>query len=319
LKKAMFIGDLHLRSVNPQMRIDSYIEELQDLIIQAFNLAELEKCGAVILLGDIFHNHEPDAKLRNDTIDLFRRNPLTGQKWQFNLYGIIGNHDLKYHNPEILDQTCLGTLRRTSLRIVESIPEYSVFCGHYCRGIEQMDFSGRTEKIHALHAYIMPEQISMLEEGLFVPVEAYRVNPECRLVITGHLHDGYGIIEREDGVLFCNPGALSREKASKSDLERPIQVAIAEISDDVSVEFRTLNYRPSEEIFDLDAIALNKGKKVEKKELADKLTEMREDYADISMEDPLMVFTKFAKDNEMSNEARDRVLSLLEEVIAKRK
>jgi exonuclease SbcD len=57
------------------------------------------------------------------------------------------------------------------------------------------------------------------------------VKTSANMVLTGHDHTGYGIFRRSDGVIFCNPGSLTRLSASESEMRRPIQVALITVED----------------------------------------------------------------------------------------
>lgn len=313
--RVMFIGDLHLRFSNPEMRIDSYADEMKDLLVQSFRMAEDEGCEAVVFLGDIFHEHEVHSQIRNQTIDLLRTNPENGKPWKFSLHAIMGNHDLKYHNPEMLDQTALGTLSRVGLNIADSIPEHDIFCGHYQRKIEHVDFSHRKERIYALHAYVLPQHLASLGHGEYACIDDYPVHENCELVITGHYHDGYGIIERDDGVTFVNPGALSRAEATKSNMERSIQVAIVHLTKKLKVRLEKLDHKSADQMFDLDRIANRSEKIGAKKELAGKLMEMRREHRNISSENSIDVFRAFADEMHISPEAREKAVEQLQGVM----
>lgn len=48
--------------------------------------------------------------------------------------------------------------------------------------------------------------------------------------MTGHDHTGYGVYQRSDGVVFVNPGSLTRLSASTAEIERIVQVALIDVS-----------------------------------------------------------------------------------------
>jgi exonuclease SbcD len=62
------------------------------------------------------------------------------------------------------------------------------------------------------------------------------VKTTARVTICGHEHLGFGIIKRDDGKWFINPGALCRESASEAEMQRQVQVAILEIKKNASSE-----------------------------------------------------------------------------------
>lgn len=312
MAKVLFIGDTHLRFINPARRIDNYFEEIKSLILQSFNIAKDRNCEAVVFLGDLFDKHDPHMQVINDIIDLFKIDNSTGSSWPFRIYAVIGNHDLKYHNTEMLDQTGLGVLSRTCIRIVNFIKKYSIFCGHYTRKIEFADFSNIEAKILALHAYILPQYLADFDRNSFMSINEFKVNPMTKIVITGHYHDGYGIIKRGDGVVFVNSGALTRCSATESNITRDIKVTLID-TESLEIEEIVLDFIPGEQIFDLIRIEEDQQKIVEKKELAMKLDQMRQEYREISKEDPIDAFKEFAKGIEISDDALELVILTLEE------
>lgn len=312
MAKVLFIGDTHLRYTNPMRRIDNYFEEIKSLILQSLNIAKDRGCESVIFLGDIFDKHDPHMQVINDIIDILKIDNSVGASWPFKIYAVIGNHDLKYHNAEMLDQTAIGTLSRTCVRVVNFIKKHSIYCGHYRRKIEFEDFTQIEAKILALHAYILPKYLADLDRNSFVSINEFKVNPMTKIVITGHYHDGYGIIKRGDGVVFVNSGSLTRCTATKSNIERDIKVTLID-TDTLEIEEIVLDYIPGEQIFDLIKIEEDQQKIVEKKELAMKLDQMRREYRETCREDPINAFKEFAKNIDISNEALELVIMTLEE------
>jgi exonuclease SbcD len=82
------------------------------------------------------------------------------------------------------------------------------------------------------------------------------VNTAARVTIVGHEHLGFGIIKRDDGKYFINPGALCRETAHVAEMERTVQVCILEITkDDVKAELVPITCaRPAEEVLSREHI-----------------------------------------------------------------
>lgn len=320
-KRILFIGDLHYHGENPPMRIDNCREEMQDLILQSLHMAEDKKCEAAVFLGDLFNHYEPGGSIRNEMIDLLSLNPDTGLPWYTKRYAVVGNHDLPGNNIQGLYRSAMGTLSRVGVQVQESIDDLSIFCGHYSYDIHQKDFSGRHEQIYALHAYILPDDLTLFQEDYYVPISRFKVGPACRLVITGHYHDGYGIVKRDDGVIFCCPGALSRREASKSNMTRDIQVALVTISDtDIDVSLEPLVFSPGDKIFDMQKVARHKAEShVDRSELARKLDEMRKLNVSEITANPRKDFEDFAATMGLSRKGVSKVLEVLEEVKSEKK
>lgn len=319
-KRILFVGDIHYRGENPRMRLDDYRQEMKDLIAQCFRLADHRGCDAIVFLGDLFDVSEPTGGVRNEFIDIMSKDPESDSLWNTPKYAIVGNHDLPGNNIKGLYRSALGTLEKIGVRIEETIPELSIFCGHYSHDIHQKNFEDREEEIIALHAYVLPNDLAIMGEDYYVSINNFKVSPNCKVVITGHYHDGYGIIERDDGVLFVCPGSLCRLKASKSDLERDIQVAFVEIDNKVTVSLEKLDYVDAHDIFDMSAIEkYRESRMIDKSELSNKLKEMRQLNSIVASDDPKKDFTDFASTVGLSSDALSSVMNILDEISIERK
>jgi exonuclease SbcD len=315
----MFIGDLHWRGDNPPFRLAnySYRDDIKNCTLESLYLAEKEQCECVVLLGDIFDTNEPSGSIRNEVIDIFNYKQ-NGEKWPFEIYAIIGNHDIVGHSKDTLYRTALGTLSKTSVKIVDQIDEYSIYCGHYNHKIEHQDHSSSNCRIYALHANILPQQLFDADCAL---ISEFVVGKECQLVVSGHYHPGYEMIRRQDGVLFCNPGSISRDSATISNIERDIQVVIATINEkDINVKYHKLrNIKPGNEIFDLDAIFENKELKKDRKFLSIKLDEIRNTYRTQGAINPMDEFISFCNKNKVGDDVIQLVLNEYDSVVLEQK
>lgn len=317
--RLMFIGDLHFRCQNPELRIDDYKQDIMNCTLESFQIAEKMNCDKVILLGDIFDSAEPVGIIRNEVIDMFQ-GKSDGTDWPFEIYAVIGNHDIIGHNLTTLKRTALGTLSRCGVKIVDEIREdgVGIFFGHFQDGIEQKDFSANDHDIYAMHSNILPETFVGDE---YVLIKDFKAHEKTRLVISGHYHPGYPTKVREDGVVFANPGAIARKAAIKSNIERELQVAVVDITPETCkmkmVKLKTA--KPGSEIFNIEEAMEHSQKRKDKKDLVNKLDEIRKNNPIELSESPLTDFKKYAKKNNISDEAISIVVSLIGEAELKNK
>jgi exonuclease SbcD len=83
------------------------------------------------------------------------------------------------------------------------------------------------------------------------------VRSDADLILTGHDHLGYGVVTRNDGKVFCNPGSITRISASISEIERPIQIAKITFNDNKKFEIELLRLesaKPGPEVLDRSVI-----------------------------------------------------------------
>lgn len=84
------LGDLHIRSSNPESRIDDYKEAMFEKLKFVLEAAESYK-ATVLLPGDVFDNPVQSNKILTETISLL-------QEFDLNIHVIFGQHDLWYRN-----------------------------------------------------------------------------------------------------------------------------------------------------------------------------------------------------------------------------
>jgi len=95
-------------------------------------------------------------------------------------------------------------------------------------------------------------------------VKDFEINPNNKLVISGHYHSGYDIIEREPGVFFANPGSLGR--VSADDINHIVKVAMVELTQNeiTNIEYIPLQKaQPIDLIFDIETINARKQHKID--------------------------------------------------------
>ena len=281
MEEAKFIvtGDLHDRTENPRSRKDNYHVSLMVKLDEACALAHEHNASAVIIPGDIFDS----ANVGVSTIaelawDIQRLKKAYGVP----IWAISGNHDLPAGNKAALSRTPFGLLSK--LGILQDIEKRSnMFQGVNISGcgfnfetdteegfyqFNAPDYGYQTEKgivldegairIHVVHSMLMATSPTFPMRHTLIN----QVETNADIIISGHYHEGFGIIHRKDGKLFINPGALCRLSASKAEMERTVQVALLTIRSKADFDAKLIplqSAKPAEEVLDREAL-------VEKKE-----------------------------------------------------
>ena len=278
--KLLYTGDWHLRGTNPRNRLDDYKEAVKAKLRDVFDLARKWEVKAILAPGDIWDRPEVSIGVLLEYVEVLKESPVE-------IITTIGNHDIYGYNVE--------TYYRSSLKLLEMlVPQFTVIADPLQRRqfvddlgnsvilsatpySAKMDINGfgydpggHTEhrpeygprkaqdgayRIHIAHGMLLDHRPPFDRYTLIQ--DAYTT---ADLVLTGHDHLGYGMYKRQDGVVFCNPGALTRLAASISEMERTVQVAL------ISVDGReaTINLvplktaKPGAEILDRSKIEAEK-------------------------------------------------------------
>jgi exonuclease SbcD len=239
--KALIIGDVHYRAGNPRSRLDDYQEAITAKLLECFELAQEHKVDVILQPGDLFDS----PGLAWDTV---KQLALVLKKAPCPFLTIPGTHDTWAHNLSTLYRTPFSFL--SALEIIHDVTEERgqgavtindvIITGHgynhetdTATGTHQFmpgTWSEKSFSIHLVHAMLLDH----------VPVEGMKhtlisqVDTTADVIVAGHIHYGLGnsyVYQRDDDVLFINPGALCRKEASLIDMERTVQVALLTVKD----------------------------------------------------------------------------------------
>jgi exonuclease SbcD len=263
--KLLFTGDWHIRGNNPRNRIDDYKAAVFKKLREVFHIAEDGQVLGIIMPGDVFDGIEVSIRLLLEVARLLNESPVT-------IYATLGNHDMEGYNTESWNRSSLKLLTLICPKLVvcwaleapqffdapEAMKDVAVTFTPYSG---RMDVDGygyspavvcpKSIRIHVAHGMLLDHD---------PPFDRYTniktVKTEAHIVLTGHDHVGYGIFRRADGVIFCNPGSLTRKEASISEMNRTVQLALVTVwGDQYDVKLIPLNSaRPSEEVLDRTSI-----------------------------------------------------------------
>lgn len=226
----VFIGDPHFAGSTIGVRIGNYTEAIAEKLTEALEIARDYPADYVCILGDTFSHPDPKGDVRNAALQVLARGN-NGEMWPFPILCLVGNHDITGHTIDTLEATAIETFSKAGIvDLSESVPQFDLFQIHYQHGIEKETFKSDAA-IWAAHSNIVPDFVM----GEHITIDDFRVGPRTKLVISGHWHNGYPVVRRDDGVLFANPGSLGRPRVD--DAKHEIQVAVVEY-DDKSIDVR---------------------------------------------------------------------------------
>lgn len=256
------ITDSQYRGNNPRGRIDDFPAAMREKFREVFQIADdiLEQnnhqCEVVIVhSGDMFDAPDISDSVAGEFAELLLESPAY-------IFVVPGNHDEFVHNLETIHRTKLGLLGR--VRVLHVLDRNPILRNCAAFGVQitgqgyhpDIDTAGEdymapeppttnipTWVVHAVHGSLTPEPIY----GPHTLIKNCKTN--AHVVLTGHLHNGYGLAGISDGVtvisnctysqmpfgtstLFSNPGALARVDATPEDMLRPVQVTVLEFTED---------------------------------------------------------------------------------------
>ncbi len=249
MAKFIITGDWHFRGTNPRARKDNFQEALTRKIYEVFNLAEAVGAKAIIVPGDLTDSPGMALGTIIELAAILQQSPCP-------VLAIHGNHDVWGANPGTKFRTPFGLLNK--LHLIQDLGREAPFedmdNDEFCITGHGFDFETDTPAgavqydppqigyqapqfipwngafIHVVHSMLMDHSPGFDMKHTLI----HEVKTTAKVIISGHEHLGFGIVEREDGVLFINPGALCRLSAAAAEIERPIQVALLTVENDTA-------------------------------------------------------------------------------------
>lgn len=261
------LSDIHLTRRAPVNCTESYLEDLFDLLRQAFAVFARRKVAAALVAGDLFHHKAPtrtDHEIVGTLAEMF-------QSLDYPVWIVPGNHDMQNDRIESVGKTQpLGVLYKDRSAYcldgwmggehpVFGVPwqqhwseERIAECLRPWR--EYTPFEATSESyLIVTHAPIYPPSCEPRYEGAELTpadwwAEAAGGSPGAHSVFYGHIHERHGTWER-GGVTFCNNGALSRGSIGEDNLTRAIGATLWTPGE--GFEFVPLDAKPAAEVFRL--------------------------------------------------------------------
>lgn len=262
----IFMTDTHCRTNNPVSRKDNFPETILNKIEWVINYAN--SLDAQILHGgDWVNRPDTSSAYVSKMCEIFK-------KAKYPILGILGNHDIYGYNP--------NTYYRTPLHIASSCGAFNIIGENQsvCMGdnvyVSGSSSTGLLDKGERTAEYYTPKRLTKREnneirihivhgfltdhnwpDGVPYTLIDNVLDTDADILLTGHEHTGYGIINKND-TIFCNPGALGRVSASVGDVNRDVQVAKITVENGkCSVELIPLPTdiaRPADEVLDREAL-----------------------------------------------------------------
>jgi DNA repair exonuclease SbcCD nuclease subunit len=309
---------------SPKNRVDDYPSTIKDKITEIFEIANNKNSDFIVLGGDFFENYNTSISVIRDTLQFFKE---LSDKNNIPIYSALGNHDL-HGNIKTMSRSAISIFD-TAQTIEISDKKNKIRFLHYFTGIEKFISKNKSSNLEipknmediyeddvsevwVVHAMINNTPLKHIVNH--ITIYEVDVPPNVKLVLTGHYHGGYPITKRADGVVFANPGALSRRSATQDNLKRKIQVVhVEKKNEEFAIEYIGLkSCKPADEVFDLETIKAKKEDKEKFFSYIDKLQELEMESGETTnLEDEL---NKFAKEADLESDLLDEILGRLREL-----
>jgi DNA repair exonuclease SbcCD nuclease subunit len=253
--KLLFVGDVHLADNPPSTRKPTYAQEILTKLVEVRMIGEEHGAAAIVFAGDIFHSKIPRRTshwlvqkaikvLSGKGVAGLSRNPIPA-------FVVPGNHDYLGANPSGLEMSPLGVVAEAGAVTLFGTPKQrsvalppppdwcrlfgvreeepiEIFAEAISRGAAGvLGIKDSTDAIVAHSAIFPPGQEPPFDHFKAEDVAAQTGVP---IILYGHIHDPHGIYEA-NGVLFVNPGSLSRGSLWEANPQRPVEVALIDTTE----------------------------------------------------------------------------------------
>lgn len=255
----LFTGDWHLRGTNPRNRIDDYKEAAKTKLREVFQLAQEHDVKAILCPGDIWDRPEVSIGVLLEFMAVIAESPVP-------IYTTAGNHDIYGYNLDTYERTSLRLLELLvpKLRVINSpgspliFDDVAVTFTPYSGQMDRDGYGYSPAHRHSDTKYHIHVAHGMLLDHV-PPFDRFTlikdVQTTADMILTGHDHQGFGVYRRADGIIFVNPGSLTRISASAGEMERRIQVALIRIDDEIDLQLIPLqSAKPGHEVLDRSKI-----------------------------------------------------------------
>lgn len=281
----LYFGDKHYQYKKPSNRIDDFSETEKKKVREIRRLAKEHNVRVIIQPGDFLDKPRlPDdfvqAILEEWGFSAFKKaredyeaGKLTKEEFAdavldyIPLVGTVGNHELFGGSLKTLPRTTLGFMSSIGfMNLVDKDKTFTV----KTKGGRSVAISGLPYDLHLLKDtsnFVLKEKrgdtdVFLIHEALYnttlgpevnwLPIDKVYKSTKADLTIAGHIHHGFGWIEK-DGKIFGNPGALAQQSAAVTELDRDLYGSLIHIAEDGSIYVKDLKLDcpRSRELFDL--------------------------------------------------------------------
>lgn len=221
---AILTADWHLRDSQPVARKDNYFQVMIGKIKWVSDLQQKHNCP-VLHAGDLFHTWKSSPFLLAAVMNI-----LPDQ-----FYTVAGNHDLKNHSIDLLDQTGLAVLQEAgSIELINKETK-NIDYGTSLTGFSYGDsIQNKNSTILLCHEMIYQSPEYWQQDNGSQALAFLKKHKGYQLIVTGHNHKPF--TAQHEGRLLVNPGSLMRMTADQKDYKPRVYLWNKE-SNTVKIEY----------------------------------------------------------------------------------
>ena len=341
----IYFGDFHYQEKAPGKRTDDFhaTEFRKAELIQ--ELGRKHKVRAFIQSGDFLDkprisdafmqqilanwNFKQSVRNRED----YENGLISKEEYadrsleQIPIIGIVGNHEVFGGAIKNYNRTSLKTLndmgfinlvgrKKPYLLTMENGRTVAISGQSYdLRLLQDPGNFQLKQKFGDVDIFMVHEALydTTLGEGMnWMPISKVSAGTVADVTIAGHIHNGFGWVER-DGRIFGNPGVPAQQSAASTELDRDIVVTLIHISEDcqVFIEDIVLDTPRSRDLFDLSSAEEDK----EHEEQMERVREIIDSVERIADNNAIAIINKVASTEGVDKEVLELAVSKTEEVM----
>lgn len=213
MQKLLLTSDWHLRSDVPPSRNDDFLQ-VQNDTLEFISRVAYENNAIILLAGDIFHRSKQEnmQSIINRLKKVFK---------DIHIFYIAGNHDLKYHNLENIEDCNIGILEGFNNWYFEKIHNDPFFgtMNFFNFGEQIQDCTeNNLLNVCVLHQYCEKWKLSgYIKNGIRArDLFTYNYN----VFVTGDNHNSFEY--EKNGKMLFNPGCITRQNLNEKDYKPSI-------------------------------------------------------------------------------------------------
>jgi exonuclease SbcD len=320
--KLIWRTDVHLADKTPRRRTGVWPTDVCNKLKFIGQHAKNRGADAVIDGGDFFDVKSPTKNSHN----LVRMAFEAHAEYPCPVYGLVGNHDVKYGKYEYLPEQPLAVLFSSGVfkefgdekevifekdgvkvRLV-GVPYHGTEYDFEKLKIEKKDEDFLLVACHLLAR--KGDTGSMFESEDIIGYDFLNTIKGVDCWFFGHWHKDQGITQLPNGSWVVNTGSLTRGSLHLDDLDRkPCVVEVTATQQGLTLDRVEVPHKPAKEAFKVEEAIREKEGKERMEEIVQKMKDIStQGWSDLSLRERVLSL------KEVSEGARERALSYLEEV-----
>lgn len=271
--KLIWRTDVHMADKTPRRRTGEWTKDVSEKLVWIGNLAKKIEADGVIDGGDFFDVKSPSKNSHNLVRETFKCH----ENYPCPVYGLVGNHDVKYGKYEYLPEQPLGVLFSSGLfkefggvkevifekngvkvRLV-GIPYHGT--AYDFSLLETIEKKDEDYLLVACHLLARKGKTGTMFEGEdIVGYDFLNSISDVDGWFFGHWHKDQGIEKLPNGATVVNVGSLTRGSLHLDDLDRkPCVVEVCADKSNLSFIRHNVPVRASSEAFKVEEALREKG------------------------------------------------------------